>query len=99
MNQQIQSFKNVKVELTKELGHDVAGNVISKSVYLFSIGGNDILAPYLIPFQKYLVQNYTLEQYAGFIIGNVSTNVKVSEIVTSIYTILQLNPFLSVLLF
>ncbi|KAI4346900.1 hypothetical protein L6164_007763 [Bauhinia variegata] len=72
LKSQLNNFKTVKKQLEKELGHEEAKELVSKSVYIFSVGGNDYATPFLtnssIP--------YPLEEFVDIVIGNITTVVK-----------------------
>ncbi|KAE8655370.1 GDSL esterase/lipase 5 [Hibiscus syriacus] len=54
-----------------KLGNDEAKATISRAVYLFSIGSNDYMSPFLT--NSPILNNYNDSTYVGMVIGNLST--------------------------
>lgn len=75
MKTQLGYFKKVKNQLTEKLGKKEAKKLISRSVYLISLGGNDYFAPYFRNTTNF--QSYTLEEYAGMVVGNITYYIRV----------------------
>lgn len=69
---QLSQFKNVAKQLTQQLGDTEAAELLSDSVYMISIGGND----YLSPARGDSKQSYTRQQFVDMVIGNFSTVIK-----------------------
>ncbi|KAM1113462.1 hypothetical protein ACFX2B_045580 [Malus domestica] len=61
---QISQFRKVEKQLRHKLGDAQAYTVLSKAVYIISIGGNDYLSP--------LASNFSNEDYVGLVIGNLT---------------------------
>ncbi|KAM6585450.1 hypothetical protein CsatB_012452 [Cannabis sativa] len=76
---QLGNFKNVSKLLREKFGDAEAEDLLSRAVYLFSVGGND----YLFPFEtnSSVLRTYSPEQFAGQVIGNIS------EVIQEIYKI------------
>lgn len=76
---QLSYFSTVEKRLKKKLGDAEAKTLLSKSVYLFSVGGND----YLVLFDsnstyKYVLKSYkSKKEYVGMVIGNLTSAIKV----------------------
>ncbi|KAH7547006.1 hypothetical protein FEM48_Zijuj01G0261200 [Ziziphus jujuba var. spinosa] len=72
---QLVYFKNVTRLLEEELGDAEAKDLLSRAVYLFSVGGND----YSFPFEtnSSVLYTYSVEQFVGQVIGNISQVIKV----------------------
>ena len=68
METQIKYFKKVEKSLRQELGDAEAKKLLSRAVYLISIGGND-----------YLNRNSTAtdEEFASMVLGNLTVALKV----------------------
>ncbi|KAK3013030.1 hypothetical protein RJ639_008231, partial [Escallonia herrerae] len=71
---QVSYFKSVEKELMKKLGDKEAKKLLSDAVYLFSIGSNDYLHPFLSNLS--LLELYSKEDYVEMVIGNLTTAVK-----------------------
>ncbi|KAK3220612.1 hypothetical protein Dsin_014582 [Dipteronia sinensis] len=72
---QLNYYKKVESWLREKLGNDEAKLIITRAVYLFSIGTNDYSSPFL-------TNNFTLlnssshSEYVGIVIGNLTTVIK-----------------------
>jgi hypothetical protein len=75
---QLRYYKKVEKWLRHKLGNDEAKMAISKAVYLFSIGSNDYMSPFLT--NSTILKSYTDSKYVGMVIGNLTTVIKVSAI-------------------
>ncbi|KAJ9559940.1 hypothetical protein OSB04_005100 [Centaurea solstitialis] len=73
---QIRYHKRVENRLRKMYGNAVADNTLSKAVYLFSIGTNDYLSPYLITNSTRFNSSYSDSQLIELVIGNLTTAIK-----------------------
>ncbi|XP_015902178.3 GDSL esterase/lipase 1 isoform X1 [Ziziphus jujuba] len=71
---QLGYFKNVSRLLRQKLGDEEAESLVSRAVYLFSIGGND----YLFPFEtnSSIPCTFSVEQFVGQVMGNITQVVK-----------------------
>ncbi|XP_048329643.1 GDSL esterase/lipase 1 isoform X1 [Ziziphus jujuba] len=71
---QLGYFKNVSRVLREELGDAKAEALLSRAVYLFSVGTND----YAFPFEtnSSVLYTYSVEQYVGQVIGNITQVIK-----------------------
>jgi hypothetical protein len=72
---QLSYFKKVDTLLKREIGEPQAKKLLSKAIYLFSIGNNDYLAPFTS--NSSVLQSYSHEEYVDMVIGNVTTVIKV----------------------
>ena len=77
---QLRYFKKVKKRLSQTLGPAKAETLISKAVYLFSVGGNDYIS-------RYTADSTTLDKHykkesAGMVLGNLT---QVLQVMDSIY--------------
>ena len=79
---QLGYFKNVSRLLRQKLGDEEAESLLSRAVYLFSVGGND----YLFPFETNSSVPYTfsVEQFVGQVMGNITRVVKVGTTILHI---------------
>ncbi|KAI3684125.1 hypothetical protein L6452_33344 [Arctium lappa] len=73
---QIRYHKRVENRLRKMYGNGEAKATLSKAVYLFSIGTNDYLSPYLITNSTRFNSSYSNSQLIGIVIGNLTTAIK-----------------------
>ncbi|KAK2970018.1 hypothetical protein RJ640_008358, partial [Escallonia rubra] len=71
---QVSYFKNVEKELVRKLGDKEAKKLLSDAVYLFSIGSNDYLRPFLT--NSTVLDSYSKEDYVEMVIGNLTTAIK-----------------------
>ncbi|XP_022762418.1 GDSL esterase/lipase 1-like [Durio zibethinus] len=71
---QVSYFKKVKKSLQQELGDAKAHKLLSRAVYLISIGTND----YLFPFSRNssVRQSYLEEEFVAMVIGNMTISIK-----------------------
>ena len=72
---QLYSFKNVVRSLKSALGDAEAKTIFSRAVYLFYIGGNDLVYPLVA--NSSLFQSNTKEKFVDFVIGNTKSVVEV----------------------
>ncbi|KAF5466290.1 hypothetical protein F2P56_016231 [Juglans regia] len=71
LHTQLSNFKTMKTLLKKEIGEAEAKTLVSRAVYMTSIGGNDYAAPYTA--NSSLFQSYSPEEYVDMVIGNLTT--------------------------
>ncbi|CAK7338950.1 unnamed protein product [Dovyalis caffra] len=71
---QLSYFMNMEKQLKQQLGDTEAKKVLSKAVYIFSIGGNDYFAA-LAP-NSTILQLHSRKEYVGMVIGNITTVIK-----------------------
>lgn len=71
---QLRYYKKVEKWLRHKLGNDEAKMTISKAVYLFGIGSNDYMSPFLT--NSTILKSYTNSKYVGMVIGNLTTVIK-----------------------
>ncbi|KAF5466293.1 hypothetical protein F2P56_016234, partial [Juglans regia] len=74
LHTQLSNFKRMKTLLKKEIGEAEAKTLVSRAVYMTSIGGNDYAAPYTA--NSSLFQSYSPEEYVDMVIGNLTTVIK-----------------------
>ncbi|XP_050232240.1 GDSL esterase/lipase 2-like [Mercurialis annua] len=67
---QLKYFKKVKQQMKQKLGDRETKKLLSRAIYLFSIGTNDYLSPILT--NSSLLQSYTKQEYVGMVIGNLT---------------------------
>ncbi|RAL37528.1 hypothetical protein DM860_000222 [Cuscuta australis] len=70
---QLKYFKDVKKHLRKKHGSSKTTKLLSKSVYMFSIGGNDYLVPFVANGKSQMLQFYSKKEYVSMVIGNLTT--------------------------
>ncbi|KAL5579648.1 hypothetical protein UlMin_012090 [Ulmus minor] len=76
---QLSYFKNVSRHLRKKLGDAEAKALLSRAVFLFSVGGNDYVFPFSI--NSSVLRSYSREEFVGQVIGNIT------EVIQDIYKI------------
>ncbi|CAL0322886.1 unnamed protein product [Lupinus luteus] len=74
LNTQVSYFKNVKKLFSKKVGDAEAKELISKSVYLFHIGGNDYST--LLETNSSLLLPHDHQQFVDMVIGNLTNVIK-----------------------
>ncbi|KAB1218298.1 GDSL esterase/lipase 1 [Morella rubra] len=74
LNTQLNYFKHLETLLRQRLGEAEAKTLLSRAVYLFSIGSND----YVVPFtsNSSVLQSYSQEEYVDMVMGNLTTVIK-----------------------
>lgn len=70
-------FKQVKKQLKQKLGSQEAKQLLSNSVYLVSVGGNDYLSTYGTNSSVFDI--YTPEEYVDIVIGNITSFINVTS--------------------
>ena len=73
---QLGYFKNVGQILRERLGDGEAGELLSRAVYLFSVGAND----YAFAFETnstVVLQSDSPQQLVGIVIGNITSVIQV----------------------
>lgn len=71
---QLRYFKNVTRELRQKLGDKKAKDLLSRAVYLFSIGSNDYVFPFTI--NSTVVRSYSRREYVGLVTGNITSVIR-----------------------
>jgi len=66
--QQFQYFQQTKTQIAALIGQPAADQLIENAIYAFTIGGNDYINNYLIPFSTRSEQ-YTVPQYQDLLIS------------------------------
>ncbi|XLR53047.1 hypothetical protein HN51_021268 [Arachis hypogaea] len=69
-------FGQVSKQLRQDLGEEEADKMLSKAVYIFSIGGNDYAAPFYSANSSTAPLPYPPQQFVDFVIGNISSVIK-----------------------
>ncbi|OMO65983.1 Lipase, GDSL [Corchorus olitorius] len=71
---QLSYFEDVEKQLRQKLGDEGTKSLLSRAIYLISIGRND----YLVPFypNSTIFQTYSKEEYVGMVIGNLTELIK-----------------------
>ncbi|XP_065867085.1 GDSL esterase/lipase 2-like [Euphorbia lathyris] len=67
---QVVKMKNVKKEIRKQIGDAETTKLLSKAIYLISIGGNDYLAP------SSVFKSFSQKDYVAMVLGNLTSVVK-----------------------
>ncbi|KAL3511576.1 hypothetical protein ACH5RR_024293 [Cinchona calisaya] len=70
LNKQLSYFKDVEKQLRRNLGNKETNQLLSNAVYMFSIGGNDLLAP------NPIFKNFSSQEYIKIIVGNFTAVLK-----------------------
>ncbi|GJY77659.1 lipase, GDSL [Tanacetum coccineum] len=73
---QLSNHKRVEERLRKIYGSTEAKNTLSKAVYMFSIGTNDYISPYLITNSTHFNSLYSNSQLVQIVIGNLTSVIK-----------------------
>ncbi|KAJ0008434.1 hypothetical protein Pint_29341 [Pistacia integerrima] len=71
---QLSYYKKVVSWLRDKLGNDEGKMILSKAVYLFSIGSNDYTSPFLT--NSTILNSFSESRYVGMVIGNLTTILK-----------------------
>lgn len=73
---QARSFKKVEKILRKQLGKTQAKTLLSRAVYLISVGTNDYRT---FASDSKLFDSYSIEEYVDLVIGNLTSVIKVKQ--------------------
>nr|GEW52053.1 lipase, GDSL [Tanacetum cinerariifolium] len=73
---QLSNHKRVEERLRKIYGSTEAKNTLSKAVYMFSIGTNDYISPYLITNSTHFNSSYSNSQLVQIVVGNLTSVIK-----------------------
>ncbi|KAF3451972.1 hypothetical protein FNV43_RR08068 [Rhamnella rubrinervis] len=71
---QLAYFKNVSRLLRQKLDGAQTNYLLSRAVYLFSVGGNDYAVPFLT--NSSVLRSYSHQQFVGLVIGNLTSVIK-----------------------
>ncbi|XP_004510557.1 GDSL esterase/lipase 5-like [Cicer arietinum] len=71
---QARNFKKVTVWLRHKLGSSNSQKLLSNAVYMFSIGSNDYLSPFLT--NSDVLNSYSHSQYVAMVVGNFTSIIK-----------------------
>ncbi|XP_058007473.1 GDSL esterase/lipase 1-like isoform X2 [Hevea brasiliensis] len=71
---QLGFFKKVEKQLRQKLSNTETRTLLSRALYIFSIGGNDYVEPFVT--NSSVFQYLSKEEYVGMVIGNVTTVLK-----------------------
>lgn len=74
----------MKKQLRQKLGDGEAHELISRAVYLISIGTNDYYSPFTA--NSSLFQSHSHEEYVGMVVGNITNVIKVTYILSFVST-------------
>ncbi|KAK7275519.1 hypothetical protein RIF29_16638 [Crotalaria pallida] len=74
LKSQLKHFIEVEKLVKLELGDTEARRLLSRALYLFSIGSNDYLAPFIS--NSTTLQKHPIEVYVNMVIGNLTTEIK-----------------------
>lgn len=72
---QLRNYKKVETWFRHKLGDVEAKMRLSRAVYLFSIGTNDYMSPFLI--NSPIFKSHSHSQYIRMVIGNLTTTIQV----------------------
>ena len=72
---QVGYFKNASKLLRQNLGNTKARALLSRAVYLFSIGNNDY--SYIFETNSSVLRSYSPEQFVALVIGNITEAIQV----------------------
>ncbi|OAY53266.1 GDSL esterase/lipase 1 [Manihot esculenta] len=67
---QVLYLKNVKEHIQQQKGDAETRRLLSRAIYLISIGGNDYIAP------SSVFESFSKEEYVGMVIGNLTSVIK-----------------------
>ncbi|XP_011043915.1 PREDICTED: GDSL esterase/lipase 1-like [Populus euphratica] len=68
---QLRNFKNIEKQLREKVGVAEVKTLLSKAVYIFSIGSNDYYVPFAT--NSTVLQSYSQEEVVKMVIGNITT--------------------------
>ncbi|KAG8380208.1 hypothetical protein BUALT_Bualt07G0169500 [Buddleja alternifolia] len=71
---QLKYYKREVAQLKSQKGHSNSSTILSSAVYLFSIGTNDYISPFLL--NSSLLASYSHSKYVKMVIGNLTIVVK-----------------------
>ncbi|XP_058765812.1 GDSL esterase/lipase 5-like [Vicia villosa] len=71
---QVSNFKKVTTWLRHKLGNFDSKTLLSNGVYMFSIGSNDYLSPFLT--NSDVLKYYSHSEYVGMVVGNFTSTIK-----------------------
>lgn len=74
---QVRGFIKVESRLRQRLGIGKARVKLSKAVYMFCIGSNDYMSPFLTNSTQLVLPSDPAHAYVGMVIGNLTTVIKV----------------------
>jgi hypothetical protein len=72
---ELSNFKNMEKQLRQKLGASEVKTLLSTAVYMFSIGSNDYLVPFIT--NSTVLQSYSKKEYVKMVIGNITTVIQV----------------------
>jgi len=72
---QARNYKKVAVFLRNNLGRSEAKLLLSNAVYMFSIGANDYLSPFLT--HSDVLNSYSDSEYVAMVVRNMTSIIKV----------------------
>ncbi|KAG5021623.1 hypothetical protein AAZX31_07G042400 [Glycine max] len=71
---QARNYKKVAALLRHKLGSSETKSLLSSAVYMFSIGSNDYLSPFLT--HSDVLNSYSHSEYVGMVVGNLTSIIK-----------------------
>ncbi|XP_057504786.1 GDSL esterase/lipase 5-like [Actinidia eriantha] len=74
LSTQLRNYKKVVRRLRGKLGNGEAKSSLSRAVYLFSIGSNDYMSPFLT--NSSILTSYSDSNYVAMVIGNLTMTIK-----------------------
>ncbi|XP_027337345.1 GDSL esterase/lipase 5-like [Abrus precatorius] len=69
-------FAKVSKQFRQKLGEEEAKKLLSRAIYIVSIGGNDYSAPYYTNSTTPVAIPYSQQNFVDFVIGNITTAIK-----------------------
>ncbi|KAL6137363.1 hypothetical protein ACLB2K_062655 [Fragaria x ananassa] len=75
LHSQLSYFERVRESLTKNLGEEEANTLISRAVYLFSVGGNDY--SYIFGTNSSILRTQSHREFVGTVLGNITAAINV----------------------
>jgi len=76
LKMQVDYFLEMVGKMKKQLGEADTNKVLSKAVYMFSIGGNDYVSLIQANLNKATLSDATKRQYIGKVLGNLTNHIK-----------------------
>ncbi|KAM5579653.1 GDSL esterase/lipase 1 [Rosa sericea] len=74
LTSQLSYFEQVRKSLRKNLGDEKAKTLISRAIYLFSVGGNDY--SYIFGTNSSILRTYSRREFVGTVLGNITAAIK-----------------------
>ncbi|PRQ51719.1 putative carboxylesterase [Rosa chinensis] len=74
LTSQLSYFEQVRKSLRKNLGDEEAKTLISRAIYLFSVGGNDY--SYIFGTNSSILRTYSHREFVGTVLGNITAAIE-----------------------